>query len=642
MRLSPSVLQGVLVWPRLLKQLLVMVLDVALCLFTVWLSLSLRLEIWYPLNSVFWRTSALSVLLLLPLLALAGTYRAIFRYTGWNALMSLGKVWLVYAAVFVSLVTVAKLVPGVPRSVGVAQPVTLLLFMVIARLFARVLLDSTYRASRKARHGVPRVLVYGAGSAGRQIAAAMARSSQQLVVGYLDDDARLHGHTLDNLRVFNPAQLDRVLAKTQADEVLLALPSASRQRKNEILNALQSYPVLVRTLPALADLASGRVTLSDVRELDIEDLLGRDPVPPYGLLLNRNTHGKVVLITGAGGSIGSEIARQVLACQPKALLLLDVSEYALYQIEQELLPKAPCPVIALLGSVQDAARIRSVLHTWRPQTVYHAAAYKHVPMVEHNPLQGVLNNVWGTWVVAQECMVAQVQEMVLISTDKAVRPTNIMGASKRLAELVLQSLHAAHPQSATTLCMVRFGNVLGSSGSVVPLFRQQIQQGGPVTLTHADITRYFMTISEAAQLVIQAGAMASGGDVFVLDMGEPVRIQDLARRMVELSGLTVRDSQHPHGDIEIVTTGLRPGEKLYEELLIGDNPTPTQHPRILKAHEEFLPWSALQPLLQRIEQAAQHHDVPTLKALLAQCVSGYQPAEGVVDHVWVHEQQRTA
>lgn len=639
MNFSPSAFQGVLAWPRLLKQALVMALDLVLCFFTVWLSLSLRLEILYPLNDVFWRASALSVSLLLPLLVFAGTYKAIFRYTGGNALISLGKVWLVYAAVFVALVTVVNLMPGVPRSVGVAQPVTLLLFMVAARLFARGVLDSTYQVARKPRHGLPRVLVYGAGSAGRQIVAAMARSIQHTVVGYLDDDPRLHGHTLDNLRVFNPQNLSSVMEVTRADEVLLALPSATRQRKNDILNALQSYPVRVRTLPGLSDLASGRITLSDVRELDIEDLLGRDPVPPNGLLLNRNSRDKVVLITGAGGSIGSEIARQVLACGPKALLLVDVSEYALYQIEQELLAKAACPVIALPGSVQDVARIRCVMQTWCPHTVYHAAAYKHVPMVEHNPFQGVFNNVWGTWVVAQEAMAAGVQEMVLISTDKAVRPTNIMGASKRLAELVLQSLHAAHPNSATTLCMVRFGNVLGSSGSVVPLFRQQIQQGGPITLTHADITRYFMTIPEAAQLVIQAGAMASGGDVFVLDMGEPVRIQDLARRLVELSGLTVRDAQHPQGDIEIVTIGLRPGEKLYEELLIGDNPSPTQHPRILKAHEEFLPWSTLEHLLQDIEQAAQHHDVLALKTLLAECVSGYLPAEGVVDHVWVHEKQ---
>ncbi|MFN5880450.1 MAG: UDP-N-acetylglucosamine 4,6-dehydratase family protein, partial [Burkholderiales bacterium] len=419
----------------------------------------------------------------------------------------------------------------------------------------------------------------------------------------------------------------------------------------------------VRTLPGLADLTAGRVALSDIHELDIDDLLGRDPVKPNGLLLNRHTLGKTVLVTGAGGSIGSELCRQILACRPARLLLFEVSEPALYTIHQELSAaldaaraaepdRSHAEVIALLGNVTDAARIDAVMRTYTPHLVVHAAAYKHVPIVEHNPAEGLRNNVWGTWVCAQTALRHGVPQFVLVSTDKAVRPTNIMGASKRLAEMVLQALQAeasanrlqlrsgAALQGAsaegqlTQFSMVRFGNVLGSSGSVVPLFRQQIAAGGPITLTHADITRYFMTIPEAAQLVIQAGAMGSGGDVFVLDMGEPVRIEDLAHRMIELSGLTLKSEESPNGDIEVVVTGLRPGEKLYEELLIGDNPEPTQHVRIMKAHEAFLPWGELQLGLQALEQAMQANDLPQVRLLLQRLVSGYTPDPEIVDWLW--------
>jgi FlaA1/EpsC-like NDP-sugar epimerase len=401
----------------------------------------------------------------------------------------------------------------------------------------------------------------------------------------------------------------------------------------------------------LNDLAQGKVNVSDLRELDIDDLLGREPVQPNGLLLNLNTQGKRVVVTGAGGSIGSELCRQILRTQPKQLLLVDMSEFALYQIHQELLAVADgVELVPLLASVCDEVRMHEIMDTWKPHTVYHAAAYKHVPLVEHNPAEGVRNNVWGTWVCAEAAQRNGVRNFVLISTDKAVRPTNIMGATKRLAEMVLQALADGSPryardddtnvtasaakQSTTTFSMVRFGNVLGSSGSVVPLFREQIKNGGPITLTHADITRYFMTIPEAAQLVIQAGAMGQGGDVFVLDMGEPVKIIDLARRMVELSGLTVRDEADPSGDIELAVTGLRPGEKLFEELLIGDNPKPTQHPRIMKAHEQFLSWPELSQRLNALQLAMGVNDVPAIRGLLQQLVSGYQPSGEVVD--WVH------
>ena len=423
------------------------------------------------------------------------------------------------------------------------------------------------------------------------------------------------------------------------------MPSASRQRRNELLELASQAHVQVRTLPGIMELANGQVSVSDLRELEIEDLLGRDPVPPQPQLLDKNLRGKVVLVTGAGGSIGSELCRQIIQSGPTQLLLLELNEYALYKVNQDLEKLQAeglahrVELIPLLGSVQNAERLREIMRTWRPHTVYHAAAYKHVPLVEHNPAEGVKNNVFGTLLTAQMAAEQGVEDFVLVSTDKAVRPTNIMGTSKRLAEMALQALAADPAQASNTrFSMVRFGNVLGSSGSVVPLFRQQIKEGGPITLTHADITRYFMTIPEAAQLVIQAGAMATGGDVFVLDMGEPVKIIDLARRMVELSGLSIKDANNPGGDIELKINGLRPGEKLYEELLIGDNPLPTQHPRIMKAHEDFLDWARLTLKLEHLQQSLAINDVPQIRTLLKELVPGYQPEVEVVD--WVHLQHK--
>jgi FlaA1/EpsC-like NDP-sugar epimerase len=480
---------------------------------------------------------------------------------------------------------------------------------------------------------------------------------------------------LNGLPIHNPADLAEVLNGSSITDVLLALPSVSRQRRNEILTELKPHKVAVLTLPGLSDIATGKVSLSDVRELDIDDLLGREPVKPNGLLLNLNTYHKTVLVTGAGGSIGSELCRQILKTNPKQLLLVELSEFALYQIHQELQaalagervnvnepveggasdePESNAgldiEIVPLLASVCDDVRMQEIMDTWKPHTVYHAAAYKHVPLVEHNPAEGVRNNVWGTRVCAEAAARNGVRNFVLISTDKAVRPTNIMGTTKRLGEMVLQALaevNAAEvsqggraPSAKTTFSMVRFGNVLGSSGSVVPLFREQIRNGGPMTLTHADITRYFMTIPEAAQLVIQAGAMGQGGDVFVLDMGEPVKIIDLAKRMVELSGLTVKNDLNPNGDIEIQVTRLRPGEKLYEELLIGDNPLPTSHSRIMKAHEDFLPWGELKTKLADLTQAVDVNDVPLIRTLLKGLVPGYQPDGDVVDWVWMEKKSR--
>jgi FlaA1/EpsC-like NDP-sugar epimerase len=627
--------------PRPVKRGVVLVVDACLCVLAVWLAFYLRLgafvSLWGP---PMWAVSA-SVLLALPLFVVSGLYRAIFRYSGLPAMVVMARAMLIYSVVFAAIFTFGG-IDNVPRTVGLIQPILLFMLVGVSRAVARVWLGGLYQQHLR-KGTLPQALIYGAGSAGRELASAMANSHEIRVVGFLDDDPRLHGNVLNGLAIYNPADLPEILDDSAITDVLLALPSASRQRRNEILDSLKPHKVAVRTLPGLGDIATGKVSLSDVRDLDIDDLLGREPVQPNAMLLNLNTQGKRVLVTGAGGSIGSELCRQILLTQPRMLLLVETSEFALYQIHHELqtmqtngaLKLADVEVVPLLASVCDEARMQDIISTWKLHTVYHAAAYKHVPLVEHNPAEGVRNNVWGTWVCAKVALRNGVSNFVLVSTDKAVRPTNIMGASKRLAEMVLQALSAAHAGSGTVFSMVRFGNVLGSSGSVVPLFREQIKNGGPITLTHADITRYFMTIPEAAQLVIQAGAMGQGGDVFVLDMGQPVKIIDLARRMVELSGLTLQDAAQPHGDIAITISGLRPGEKLYEELLIGDDPQPTQHARIMKAHEKSLAWDDLAPELASLHNAMADNNVPDIRIQLQQLVPGYQPSGDVVDWVFL-------
>jgi len=647
----------VLALPRSAKRFVALMVDLSLCVLTVWLAYYLRLgEFISFAGSSEWAHGAVwagvaSVGLALPIFVVSGLYRAIFRYSGWPALLAVARAVGIYGLLFASVFTAIG-VAGVPRTVGIIQPILLLLFVGASRALARVWLGDQYLSILK-RASRPKVLIYGAGTTGRQLAAAMANSHEMQVAGFLDDDDRLHGHVLNGQPIYNPADLDNLATTLNISDVLLAMPSLSRKRRNEILSQIRSAHVAVRTLPSVTDLAQGKVSISDLRELDIDDLLGREPVTPNHILLVKNIVGKVVLVTGAGGSIGSELCRQILAVNPAKLLLIEQSEFALYAIHQELEEKlagldvaTPPVLVPLLASVQDDDRMREIMSTWHPDTVYHAAAYKHVPLVEHNPAAGIKNNVLGTLRAAQAAAENGVSDFVLISTDKAVRPTNVMGASKRLAEMALQAFAAAHATTrggtvgtgGTKFSMVRFGNVLGSSGSVVPKFRQQIRDGGPITLTHPEVTRYFMTIPEAAQLVIQAGAMAKGGDVFVLDMGQPVKIMDLARRMVELSGLTVKDEQSPEGDIEIAVTGLRPGEKLYEELLIGDNPKPTIHPRIMKAHEEFIPWAEFEAKLTALEMALNVNDVGVIRLMMQQLVAGYIPSDDIVDWVYLEQE----
>ena len=638
--------------PRTAKRLLVLLVDTSFCVLSVWLAFYLRLGEFIPFGAPQIKALVVAIGLAIPIFIVSGLYRAIFRYTGMPAMVSLAQAIGIYGLLYASWFTAVG-VEGVPRTIGIIQPMLMLVLVGTSRVFAKVWLGGLYQ-SRLKLATLPQVLIYGAGSAGRQLANAMTSSHDMRVVGFLDDDDRLHGHVLNGLPIFNPSDLPELVTHRNITDILMALPSISRQRRNAILADIAPLHVAVRTLPGMMDLASGKVSISDVQDLDIDDLLGREAIKPNGLLLNRNTHQRTVLVTGAGGSIGSELCRQILATNPKQLLLVEMSEFALYQIHQELQELATTvELVPLLASVCDEVRMHEIMDTWKPHTVYHAAAYKHVPLVEHNPAEGVRNNVWGTLTCAQAAARHGVQNFVLVSTDKAVRPTNIMGATKRLAEMVLQALAELNSAAVaeggrtaaprTCFSMVRFGNVLGSSGSVVPLFRQQIKNGGPITLTHADITRYFMTIPEAAQLVVQAGAMGTGGDVFVLDMGQPVRIYDLARRMVELSGLSVCTEDNPEGDIEIAITGLRPGEKLYEELLIGLNPQRTQHTRIMQAHEEYLPWPLLEEKLQALNMAVGVNDVPMIRGFLQQLVQGYAPAGEVVDWVYLaHEREAKA
>lgn len=630
--------------PRRFKQILVLAVDALSCLLTVWLALCLRLDGWVVLELGHWQAIALSILLALPIFISKGLYRSIFRYSGWESMLTVVQAIVFYGVLYTTALLIVHF-PNVPRTLGLLQLPLLLLSVSASRVAARYLFSGNHAKLHK-RSTLPKVLIYGAGSAGRQLAAAIANSMEMSAVGFLDDDHRLHKQVLNGLPIFNPEQLPYWIEHLDVSLVLLAVPSASRQRRNEILEMTRKANVSVRTLPGLSDLFNGSVQVSDLHELDIEDLLGRDPVPPNAQLLSKNIRGKTVLVTGAGGSIGSELCRQIIKSSPDKLLLVELSEFALYSVYHDLKnllseqKSSQIELLPLLASVRDEVRLHEIMSAWQPHTVYHAAAYKHVPMVEHNPAEGIKNNVLGTWVAARVAAANGVSDFVLVSTDKAVRPTNIMGASKRLAEMVLQAL--AQTESATQFTMVRFGNVLGSSGSVVPLFRKQIKNGGPITLTHPDITRYFMTIPEAAQLVIQAGAMAHGGDVFVLDMGEPVRIIELARRMIELSGLEVFDEDTPDGDIAIKITGLRPGEKLYEELLIGDDPQPTIHPRIMKAHEDYLPWSELSVHLHELIAALAVNDVPLIINQLKSLVPGYQPADKMVDWVLLSREDKEA
>ena len=612
-----------------------MFVDVLLIVTILTLSLSMRLGEW------FWPQGDLVYLLFFaPLVAIPifikfGLYRAIVRYIGFKALWVIVQAVSLYALVWGVIVLLSG-AQGVPRSVILINWILGMLLIGGSRIIGRWWFSDKKSYSVNAFDKRKNVLVYGAGSAGIQLATALTYSQELNPIAFIDDEPTLSNHQIMGLKVHSSNNLGELVASMKIEEVLLAIPSASRERRNEIINNLEPYPVLVRTVPGVSELAQGKLKINDLNVVSINDLLGRDPVPPNQNYLRADITNKVVMITGAGGSIGSELCRQIIQLQPKKIVLFEQNEFSLYTIDQELIQKnLKIDIAPILGSVLDSKQVERVCKTFSVQTIYHAAAYKHVPMIELNNFSGIENNIFGTLSCAEAAVLSNVDTFVLISTDKAVRPTNIMGATKRFSEMILQALSKKYNDKATNFSMVRFGNVLDSSGSVIPLFKKQIKEGGPVTVTDPAIIRYFMTIPEAAQLVIQAGAMSKGGDVFVLDMGEPVKILNLAKKMIHLSGLNVKDSNNPNGDIEILFTGLRPGEKLYEELLIGDSVLETEHQLILRSNEEMLPWSDLKLILNKLKTSVDKQNLEGARQALIEAVPGYKPQGDINDLMYL-------
>ncbi|EPS0984603.1 polysaccharide biosynthesis protein [Vibrio vulnificus] len=628
--------------PRVHKRLISLAIDTLLITFSFFMAIWVRHgEVAVSVSVETWLTLAGTVVVTLIAFTRLGLYRAVLRYLTFHALTVVVLGALISA---LSITTFAYFFNAeVPRTVPVIYMTFLALLCGGARMMVRSLI---VQASRK---GCERVLIYGAGSTGRQLAIALRNAETYQVKGFIDNDPSLENTIIQGLTVHSSQQISRLVEKQEIEKILLAMPRATRSERKAIIDGLLHLPVEVLTVPDFKDIVNGNATVDELKDVAIEDLLGRDPVEPNPELMKANICGKVVMVTGAGGSIGSELCRQIVRQKPKTLILFELSEYGLYEIDKELsgmveAMQLEVEIIPLLGSVQRINRLSATMRAFGVQTVYHAAAYKHVPLVEYNVVEGVRNNVFGTYYSAKAAIEAGVESFVLISTDKAVRPTNVMGTSKRMAELALQALAAKENDkvNGTRFCMVRFGNVLGSSGSVIPLFKRQIEEGQAITVTHPDIIRYFMTIPEAAQLVIQAGAMGKGGDVFVLDMGEPVKIVDLAKNLIQLSGLEVKSSDNPNGDIEIKFTGLRPGEKLYEELLIGDNVEGTDHERIMTANEQFLPLEEFNQILDNLDRACHEFDHETIRQILLETPTGFNPTDGIGDLVWNAKQKLNA
>lgn len=622
--------------PRLHKRVIIIIIDILLVLLALHIALWTRLgELRFLTNNVSFLFIFITVFSTVVIFSRVGLYRTILRYLTFQSL------FVVTAGALISSISVAVaayyLQEPIPRTVPIIYGAYLALLCGGFRLIVRSLTFTT----SSFKYSCHEVLIYGAGAGGRRLSVALRASENYRVRAFIDEDSTLTNTVILGLPVIDFDKAEKLIDKHRISKILLAIPSASRARRKQILELLAPLPVEIQTVPDMADIVSGKAKIDELTDVPIEDLLGRDAVAPQQVLMEANIKDKVVMVTGAGGSIGSELCRQILKQEPKTLVLFELSEFGLYQIDRELslLKESKgldVEIVPLLGSVQRSHRLLTAMKSFKVETVYHAAAYKHVPLVEYNVVEGVRNNVYGTYYTAKAAIEAGVESFVLISTDKAVRPTNVMGTTKRMAELGLQALAEQENQkeNGTRFCMVRFGNVLGSSGSVIPLFKKQIKAGGPLTVTHPDITRFFMTIPEAAQLVIQAGAMGKGGDVFVLDMGESVKITDLAENLINLSGLSVKNEQNPHGDIEIQFSGLRPGEKLYEELLIGDNVQRTAHERIMTAHEVFLPIDEYDNLLESLDFACHNLEHETIRQLLLDAPTGFKPTDGIGDLVW--------
>ena len=623
--------------PRSIKTFIAISIDFTCCVFSVWFSFYLRLGNLISLSERGSFTLFLSIIISLPIFWIFGLYKNIFRYSGLHSLLIVTKAISIYGILYGTTFTLFG-VNGVPRTIGLIQPLCLLFLIISWRLIVRfLLLNSNYIEDKK--KDVIKALVYGAGEAGIRVVKAIQENKEISVKGFLDDDIRKQGFLIDGKRIYSPNKLKKLIDRKGISLILLALPSISSKERNSIIRNLLHFKIVVRTIPDISNLASGKSLITEMLDLNIDDLLGRIEVKPFHLLMRKNIFEKTILVTGAGGSIGSELCRQIINLEPKKLILVEISEYALYSIQSELenLKNSSIEIISIIASIQDIKRMNEILSIFKPATIYHAAAYKHVPIVEHNLIEGLKNNFIGTFELAKLAVKNEVSNFVFISTDKAVRPTNVMGTTKRLAELCLQALNdnlLNKESKITKFAIVRFGNVLDSSGSVIPKFREQIKKGGPITLTDREITRYFMTITEASQLVIQAGAMTKGGDVFVLDMGKPIKIYDLAVRMIELYGLSVKNISGSKGDIEIKITGLRPGEKLYEELLLSKNPIKTKHPKIFKSKEPFIKYQELNKEIINLEKLMQKNDLEKILIILKKIVCDYSPNSKIIDYTF--------
>ena len=626
---------SILSLPRNSKRAIAIIVDVGLCVFCTWIALILRFGDLILLKDFYLYPVFISVIIAIPIFSLFGLYRTIFRFADKSILLAITLSTLVYGILYFSIIGIYG-IQGIPRTIGVLQPMILFLAIVSSRLGVKFILNFNFNS--KKIFNKKNVLVYGTGKAGRQLVAALESSLEFKVVGFIDDDKKLHKQILLKQTVYDSSKIESLVLTKNINLVFLALPTISRSRRNQIIENLSQFKLSVKTLPSIAEIVDGRITISDIKDLNIDDLLNRNEVKPNLKLLNKNINSKTVLVTGAGGSIGSELCRQILKLKPNKLLLIEFNEFALYKTYEELIEhNKNTQIFSLLVNVQDQKRLENIFGTFKVDTIYHAAAYKHVPLVEENICEGVKNNVFGTLALVKASLIEKVSNVVLISSDKAVRPTNIMGASKRLSELCMQGIYNNNKDINTNFSIVRFGNVLESSGSVIPKFKKQIKEGGPVTLTHKNVTRYFMTVTEAAQLVIQAGAIGKKSEVFVLDMGKSVKIIDLIYKMINLSGLSIKDNKNPNGDIEVKIIGLRPGEKLYEELLIGDNPEKTIHPKILKTTENHIPFHELELYLNNLKSLLDDNKIYEVKKVLDESIKLYKSNSKIVDHLFVEK-----
>ena len=625
---------------RYSKRIIVIILDASLCILCTWLAFVLRLEELILFKDFNFYPALISVIIALPIFWLFGLYRTIFRYTSLPIILNIFTATFLYGLLFfivIGIYGISSYLPNfaiIPRSIGILQPMLLFFAILSSRLGVKYILASNFGS--KNIFNEKKVLVYGAGDAGRQLVISLENSLEFKVKGFLDDNIELHRQVLLGQTIYSPSKIEKLIKSKGISLVFLALPSIGRIKRNEIIERLNQFKLIVKTLPSISEIVGGKITISDIKDLNIDDLLNREQVKPDTELLNKNINFKNVLVTGAGGSIGAELCRQIIKLKANKLILLDLNEFALYKIYNELITlNKNLKIIPILVNTQDQEKLEIIFESFKVDTVYHAAAYKHVSLVEENICEGIKNNVFSTLAVAKASVIKKVSNLVLISSDKAVRPTNIMGASKRLSELCMQGIYKHNNDINANFSIVRFGNVLESSGSVIPKFKKQIKEGGPVTLTHKDVTRYFMTITEAAQLVIQAGAMGKHSEVFVLDMGKSIKIIDLINKMISLSGFTVKDKKNLTGDIEIKITGLRPGEKLYEELLIGDDPQKTDHPKIKKASDPFTPFVQLELDLNNLKNLLDKNRVKEVKELLEKLIKSYKSNSKIVDHLYI-------